>query len=252
MRKVKLYTWLLFVYLFLIAVHELAHAYTAVYFGIEVREISLGFGPTIHTFETTVVPLSLRSIPLGAFVTLAGEPKPPSLTSAQLCLIALAGPGLNWCIGFMSGIFSQNRRLFYIRTMRLGFTNSPGHNRGSIIELLKWSLLGHFFLLYILLRMILSSCFNIDSEKAALQIEEQSSTEFIQQNLNSIMTIAFALGAFNMMPLIPVDGGRIVKELLTCITPMLGTIFQFLSISLFSLVFTYTLFPSLLHRKKEP
>ena len=57
----------------LILVHELGHFLTAKWFGVRVRRFALGFGPPILRWKRGDTEYSLRSIPLGGFVDLAGE-----------------------------------------------------------------------------------------------------------------------------------------------------------------------------------
>jgi regulator of sigma E protease len=57
----------------LILVHELGHFLTAKWFGVRVRQFALGFGPPILRWKRGDTEYSLRSIPLGGFVDLAGE-----------------------------------------------------------------------------------------------------------------------------------------------------------------------------------
>jgi len=57
----------------LILVHELGHFLAAKAFGVRVRRLALGFGPCILHWRRGDTEYSLRWIPLGGFVDLAGE-----------------------------------------------------------------------------------------------------------------------------------------------------------------------------------
>ena len=57
----------------LILVHELGHFLTAKWFGVRVRQFALGFGPPILRWKRGDTEYSLRCIPVGGFVDLAGE-----------------------------------------------------------------------------------------------------------------------------------------------------------------------------------
>jgi len=57
----------------LILVHELGHFLTAKWFGVRVRRFALGMGPPIVKWKRGDTEYSLRPIPIGGFVDLAGE-----------------------------------------------------------------------------------------------------------------------------------------------------------------------------------
>ena len=57
----------------LILVHELGHFLTAKWFGVRVRKFAMGMGPPIVKWQRGDTEYSLRCIPVGGFVDLAGE-----------------------------------------------------------------------------------------------------------------------------------------------------------------------------------
>jgi len=57
----------------LVFVHELGHFLVAKYFGVGVLEFALGFGPVLASFQRGETTYSIRSIPLGGFVRMAGD-----------------------------------------------------------------------------------------------------------------------------------------------------------------------------------
>lgn len=56
----------------IVGIHELGHFLASLYFKVRVKEFSIGFGPKIFTIKTKVTKFSLRIIPLGGFVDIAG------------------------------------------------------------------------------------------------------------------------------------------------------------------------------------
>lgn len=58
----------------IVCIHELGHLITAKMFGVYCQEYAIGMGPAIfkHQFKETL--FSIRAIPFGGFVKLAGEP----------------------------------------------------------------------------------------------------------------------------------------------------------------------------------
>jgi regulator of sigma E protease len=57
----------------LILVHELGHFLTAKWFGVRVRKFAMGMGPVLVKWQRGDTEYSLRPIPIGGFVDLAGE-----------------------------------------------------------------------------------------------------------------------------------------------------------------------------------
>ena len=56
----------------LVLVHEFGHFFFARLFGVTVYEFSIGFGPVLTQKKRNDVLYSLRAVPLGGFVKIAG------------------------------------------------------------------------------------------------------------------------------------------------------------------------------------
>lgn len=59
--------------LLIVLIHEVGHFLAAKVFGVYVKEFAIGFGPTILKFQGKETKYSLRILPLGGFVAMAGE-----------------------------------------------------------------------------------------------------------------------------------------------------------------------------------
>lgn len=57
----------------LIIVHELGHLITAKHFGVYCSEFSIGMGPTLYKHQFKETKFSIRLLPIGGFVAMAGE-----------------------------------------------------------------------------------------------------------------------------------------------------------------------------------
>lgn len=57
----------------LVFVHELGHFLVAKFFGVGVLEFAIGFGPVLGRWQGKETTYSLRAIPLGGFVRMAGD-----------------------------------------------------------------------------------------------------------------------------------------------------------------------------------
>ncbi|HHY20422.1 MAG TPA: RIP metalloprotease RseP, partial [Bacilli bacterium] len=57
----------------LVFIHEWGHLYFAKRAGILCREFAIGFGPKLFTFKKGETVYTIRLLPLGGFVRMAGE-----------------------------------------------------------------------------------------------------------------------------------------------------------------------------------
>lgn len=57
----------------IIIIHELGHLLTAKYFHVYCQEFSIGMGPVIYKHQGKETAFSIRALPLGGFVSMAGE-----------------------------------------------------------------------------------------------------------------------------------------------------------------------------------
>ncbi|WP_296865067.1 RIP metalloprotease RseP [Thermosyntropha sp.] len=97
----------------LILVHEWGHFITARRIGIPVHEFSLGFGYKLFSIEKDGVEYSLRLIPLGGFVRMAGEEPGDhsdpngfsNRTPLEKIRVAFAGPFMNFVLAILIFIY---------------------------------------------------------------------------------------------------------------------------------------------------
>lgn len=98
----------------LIFIHELGHFLTARFIGIPIYEFSLGFGYKLLSYTKNGVQYSLRLIPLGGFVSMAGldpgdneNPHGYSRrTPLEKIAVSIAGPLMNILLGLLIFIYS--------------------------------------------------------------------------------------------------------------------------------------------------
>lgn len=57
----------------IVIIHELGHLIAAKKFGVYCSEFSIGMGPVLYQYKTSETVISLRALPLGGFVQMAGE-----------------------------------------------------------------------------------------------------------------------------------------------------------------------------------
>ncbi|MGI6435420.1 MAG: RIP metalloprotease RseP [Syntrophomonadaceae bacterium] len=98
----------------LIFVHELGHFLTARRIGIPVYEFALGFGYKLFSHTKDGVQYSLRLIPLGGFVRMAGEEPGDNedplgyshRTPLEKIMVSVAGPLMNILLGLLIFVYS--------------------------------------------------------------------------------------------------------------------------------------------------
>src|SRR2546425_5776279 len=78
-----------------VAVHEAAHAIAASRLGGKVKEIGVGFGPSLLRLRFRGVPIVLRALPLGGYASVDTETLPP----LRRIPLLLAGPLANIAVG---------------------------------------------------------------------------------------------------------------------------------------------------------
>ena len=98
----------LFIFGFLIFIHELGHYLTARAFGVSIREFAIGMGPKLfsHCSQKTGIRYSLRALPIGGFVSMVGEDEESEDENAfhrkpvwQRIIVTAAGAFMNLAIG---------------------------------------------------------------------------------------------------------------------------------------------------------
>ncbi len=106
----------IFLFGFLIAIHEFGHFATAKYFGVRVNEFAIGMGPAIWRRQGEETLYTLRILPIGGYCAMEGEdedsPDPRSfgaLAPWKKVIVLSAGAFMNFivglilCIGLMMG-----------------------------------------------------------------------------------------------------------------------------------------------------
>ena len=100
----------IFIFGFLILIHEAGHFFFARLFRVTVNEFAIGMGPKVvsYTSKKSGIAYSLRLLPFGGFVSMAGEDEesddPGALCAKpvwQRIIITAAGAAMNLLVGFL-------------------------------------------------------------------------------------------------------------------------------------------------------
>ncbi len=104
----------IFILAILVLVHELGHFLAARLIGIPVHEFSLGFGHRLYSTKKNGVEYSLRMIPLGGFVRMAGE-EPGDMNHPdgfnnrkpwEKIAVSFSGPFMNFVMAILIFIYT--------------------------------------------------------------------------------------------------------------------------------------------------
>jgi len=104
----------IFILAILVLVHELGHFIAARRIGIPVHEFSLGFGRRLYSTKKDGVEYSLRMIPLGGFVRMAGEEpgdmnQPDGFNNRkpwEKIVVSFSGPFMNFVLAVLIFIYT--------------------------------------------------------------------------------------------------------------------------------------------------
>ena len=191
---------------FLILIHESGHYFVAKLCKVRVNEFSIGFGPKLLSKKKNNTTYEVRLIPLGGFVNLEGEEelsdKEGSFCNASIPKkIAIVAAG-----GLVNIIFGL---IVYFIILSVKY-NSIGFGIESTLELLKESFLG---IIQLFTGKI--SINDMTGPVGISSIVSQSSSliEFIYL----LGLISISLGITNLLPFVPLDGGKIVIYLIEAI-----------------------------------
>ena len=98
----------IFIFSFLIAIHEFGHFIAAKLFGVRVNEFAIGMGPAFFHKEIGETTYSLRCFPIGGFCAMEGEDEetgdPRAFTAAawwKRAIILVAGAAMNFLSGLL-------------------------------------------------------------------------------------------------------------------------------------------------------
>ena len=183
---------------FLVLIHEGGHFIVARICKIIVNEFSIGFGPIIWKSKNTLTQYSLRLIPLGGYVSLEGEneksDKDGSFSEASIpkkIAVVLAGGLVNIIFGiviyFILILIKTNIQTALVNTREFF---------SSIFESLKLLFTG-----------------NVGMEQLMGPVGISDiviKTNGISNYIYMLATISLSLGVTNLLPLPPLDGGKVI------------------------------------------
>ena len=190
---------------FLVFIHEGGHFLVAKLCKVKVNEFALGFGPTIFTKEKGGTKYALRLIPLGGFVSMEGEQEHSdvdgSFSNASVwkrIAIVAAGGLVNIIFGLL---------IYFILLLTI-----------TDIYTALVSVKDYLVLVFISLKDLFTGAVSADQMVGIVGISNiVVNTSGLKEYLSIMASISVSLGVTNLLPIPPLDGGKILIYLIEAI-----------------------------------
>ena len=200
---------------FLILIHESGHYFIAKLCKIKVNEFAIGFGPKIFSKKKNDTVYELRLIPLGGFVSLEGEEelsdKEGSFSKASIpkrIAIVAAGALVNIIFGLIVYFIIMTYK--YLVVMNSSFMNAIMFGLESSGRLIIEAILGIF--------QLFTGKLSLNDFTGPVGISSiVSQTNGVLEFIYLLAIISISLGITNLLPFVPLDGGKIVIYIIEAI-----------------------------------
>lgn len=191
---------------FLIFIHEGGHFLVAKLCKIKVKEFAIGFGPIIWKKQGKETKYVLRFVPLGGFVNLLGEEEAVDEEGSFSKAGTLKKIGILLAGGMVNIIFGLVVYFIVISAM----TNIQA-GLELTIEFAKTALVS--------VKDLFTGNVGVDQLTGPVGISEVVvQTKNILQFVYILAVISFSLGVTNLLPIPPLDGGKILLVIVEGIT----------------------------------
>lgn len=228
-----------------VVMHEAGHAYCMKIHGIQIKRAGLGFGPGIEVFSKKLgYPVKIGIILLGAFV----EPQDgemnrlktmPYRVQAEIygagvianivfsMVIAVFLNTLAVLRGDMSGGIFLSTALFVVLAAVVWF-------KRCFVSMYLTPVIGILFLAFLVYILFFNSTPNSSEVSGPGGIVEIVGTaNSFEYGMIIAMVISINIALFNMLPFLPLDGGRIYSALVRQYSNGIAMIFEGLSLASF-------------------
>lgn len=200
---------------FLVFIHEFGHYTVAKLCKIKVNEFSLGFGPKLFEKTKGETKYQLRAIPLGGFVRLEGEEEDSDSDRAfnkasipKRIAVLLAGGLVNIVFGIIA--FTILITVRYMIVKNSGFFEAVGYGFQSCGDLIAELARG--------IASLFTGKVSLNEMTGPVGISSMvSKTNSITEFIYLLSIISISLGVTNLLPFVPLDGGKVVLLIIEAI-----------------------------------
>ncbi len=200
---------------FLVIIHETGHFLVARLCKIRVNEFGVGFGPKIWHKKIKDTEYELRLIPLGGFVNLEGEEeesdKEGSFNKASIpkrIAVVAAGALVNIIFGIIAYMILVLIKFFIEK--QGNFIEGLQHSFEASGVLIKSMWLG--------IVQLFSGNVGLNDMVGPVGISQMvAQTSDLTEFINLLSIISVSLGVTNLLPIVPLDGGKIVLLIIEAI-----------------------------------
>lgn len=230
----------LFAFVVIIAIHELGHALACIWFGVGITEFSVGFGPTLYTWQTKKFPVHFKLFfILGGYVRIKSRKDDKSLETEgnflediglpKQIFIFLAGILANLLTAIMARTlifwFAPQNLVVHYGPLTLQMAECPGPWYLAPLYATKTVFVFFFRWMYSIIAAVVIMAERIiqfspaeGSGFIAMGRAMQSTTENSPDAVNTAWSIvalfyyfSVIVASFNILPFLPFDGGQVVR-----------------------------------------
>lgn len=186
-------------------IHEYGHLKEYQKLGILVEEVSLGIGPPVYQYQTTSFVVSFRLIPIMAYVApteKAGDLFKKQGSPRDKIAVQTAGVRNNLLLGLIIVLFLQT----------LGWTK----NNLSTRELAQTMAVTPFKILFRFFSFLIG-CITLGYINLAGKFLLSTGGINPPKLLKQFIVWNFVIGIFNLVPILPLDGGHVAQTVFSTI-----------------------------------
>lgn len=206
---------IVFLLSFLVLIHESGHYIVAKMCNIKVNEFAIGFGSKIWKHRGKETEYELRAIPLGGFVNLEGEEKESndnrSYSKASIpkrMAVIVAGGLVNIIFGLTTYFLLILIRYMIVKNM--SFVTAISYSAQSLGLLIQSMFDG--------IIQLFTGKVGVNDMMGPVGISEMvSQTSGIVEFIYLLSIISVSLGMTNLLPIIPLDGGKFLLLIIEAI-----------------------------------
>ncbi len=185
----------------MITVHEAGHYAACRMTGVGVEEFSVGIGPTLYGKRAGTTDFTLRLLPIAGF----NQPNQQDLqaaTFAAKALVSVSGTLLNVLCAFL---------ILLVAGRRIGVITAPPGSVRTLFAAVRESFGSWLYSVVELVRLIAKNDFSMLAGPLGIIRMVSRVPSTLHNVLRHVFALNMGLAVFNLLPLQPLDGGKLVS-----------------------------------------